>query len=158
MQPPEPEPGYINGELTDKIWRQIDDSGDCWIWTAGCTKNGYGVTSFGGSRWYVHRLLYEALVGEIPPGMVIDHRCHNKRCCRPSHLLPCDQTANTQNRRGAQRNSKSGIRGVYPCGGKWRVQVKANGRINSGGVFTDLQEAAEAARALRRELMPGSQD
>lgn len=148
---------WIDGELPDRIWEKVDKAGPCWLWTGGRTKNGYGKGFLDGKHVYVHRIVYEALVGEIPAGMLIDHRCHVKHCCNPEHLQPVDNTANGQNRRSAQTNSGSGVRGVHSFRNRWRVQVKAGGRIHSGGIFDDLDEAAEAARALRQRLMVNAQ-
>lgn len=67
----------------------------CWEWTGRITKKGYGVV---GSSKLVHRVMAEANIGEIPPGMWVDHVCHNldatcqpqscqhRRCCNPEHL------------------------------------------------------------------------
>ena len=152
---------WVDGELPSRIWSKIDsrDAGaGCWLWTAGCTRGGYGKTFLDGKQVYVHRVIYEALVGPIPPGQQLDHRCHVRHCCNPAHLQVVDTTGNAQNRRGAQVNSRSGIRGVHPFGPRWRVQVRAGGRIHSGGVFDDLELAAQAARALRERLMANPGD
>jgi hypothetical protein len=34
----------------------------------------------------VHRIMYMAVHGPIPNGLVVRHRCDNKRCCNPYHL------------------------------------------------------------------------
>jgi hypothetical protein len=57
----------------------------CWSWPLG-NPNRYKVVIISGKRHYLHRLLYEQLVGPIPEGMEIDHRCCNPGCCNPSHL------------------------------------------------------------------------
>lgn len=102
-----------------------------------------------------HRVAYAVEVGPIPDGAMIDHRCHTKRCVNPQHLQIADNTANQQNRAGSQTNSRSGVRGVhwFAAGSRWRVQVKAGGRVHSGGLFADLEEAERAAVALRNRLM-----
>jgi hypothetical protein len=143
---------FIDGELPDRIWRKIDKTGTCWLWTGGCTKRGYGKGFLDGKQVYVHRIIYEALVGEIPEGMMIDHRCHVRRCCNPAHLLAVDATGNALNRRGAQINSKSGVRGVFPHGERWRAQAKVGGRIHDGGLFDSIEAAEVAVIALRKRL------
>ena len=37
-------------------------------------------------RLYAYRVLYEALRGPIPPGMVAHHKCENPRCVNPWHI------------------------------------------------------------------------
>ena len=146
-------------ELPDRIWAKIDKTDSCWLWTGGRTSNGYGKGYLNRRHVYVHRIVYEALVGDLEPGAQVDHRCHVKHCCNPAHLLPVDNTGNAQNRRGAQTNSRSGVRGVHWSNQheKWRVQVKADGRIVSGGLFDSLDDASMVAAALRTRLMPNAQ-
>lgn len=139
-----------------EFWSRVDKSGDCWIWRGAPTKNGYGKITRAGRTQYAHRVAYAATHGPIPEGGLIDHRCHVKLCVRPAHLQAVDNSGNMQNRQGAQKNSRSGIRGVYWQQGKWRVQIRAGGRNHSGGVYTDLDEARAAASRLRASLMPNS--
>ncbi|MEO1065368.1 MAG: HNH endonuclease signature motif containing protein, partial [Actinomycetota bacterium] len=39
-----------------------------------------------GQTVYVHRLVYEELVGPIPDGHQIDHLCRVRLCGNPAHL------------------------------------------------------------------------
>lgn len=55
----------------------------CWKWTAARHVAGYGAFSAGG---YAHRESYRLFVGEIPDGLHIHHKCHNKWCVNPGHL------------------------------------------------------------------------
>jgi hypothetical protein len=101
-----------------------------------------------------HRLVFTFVYGEIPAGIQLDHICHVKACVTPEHLQMVTPKQNMENRKGPQRNSTSGIRGVHwnTREKKWRVQVKHNGKIYWGGRFTDLTEAEKAAIALRNRL------
>jgi hypothetical protein len=128
----------------------------CWLWTAAKSRNGYGLYSIGGGRVYAHRYSYQLSGHTIPAGMMVDHKCHTKACVRPDHLQVVTASENMQNRQGPQANSKSGVRGVYASGDKWRVLIRAGGRNHSGGVFFDLDEAAAAASRLRASLMTNS--
>lgn len=60
---------------------RTDESG-CWIYTGPISQGGYGRLG----KEYAHRIMYEAIHGEIPPGLDIDHLCRNRRCCNPQHL------------------------------------------------------------------------
>jgi len=79
-----------------------------------------------------HRLTYEALVGPIPPGLVIDHLCRVPECVNPDHLEPVTHAenlargigANSRDRRAAQTHCPNGhaLEGenlaLSPAGGK----------------------------------------
>lgn len=41
-----------------------------------------------------HRIVYEALIGQIPSGMVLDHLCRVRNCVNPQHLEPVTNRAN----------------------------------------------------------------
>jgi hypothetical protein len=56
------------------------------IWTGAVNNHGYGVIKVKRRLQYVHRVVYEAVVGRIPPGCVIDHLCHIPLCVEPTHL------------------------------------------------------------------------
>ena len=75
-----------------------DKQTDCWNWggkTTGRTPTQqYGVCEIMGQRYYVHRLSYVWLVGDIPAGSVIDHICRNSLCVNPVHLRLLSHTAN----------------------------------------------------------------
>ena len=77
----------------------------CWHWTGGRTSHGYGTLWFDGRSQRAHRVVYEALVGPIPDGLVIDHLCRNRLCVNPDHLEPVTLLENI--RRGQGNGSKT---------------------------------------------------
>lgn len=72
----------------------------------------------------------------------------------PGHLRAATDKQNGENRAGAQRRSKTGVRGVYwdQQRGNWYVQAVHHGKVHTGGRFTDISEAENAAIALRNKL------
>lgn len=71
----------------------------CWIPTQKPKSDGYvQIRMYGESNKYLHRWVYETLVGEIEQGMFLDHLCRERSCCNPTHL---EQVTNRENiRRG----------------------------------------------------------
>ena len=65
---------------------------DCWHWTGLRRTDGYGwvtlePTAFGYyESMHAHRYMYATLVGDIPAGLAIHHRCEVKDCWNPFHL------------------------------------------------------------------------
>ena len=74
---------------------RLAQSGSCWIWTGGKDSSGYGSFKVGGRRVGVHRWSFEYHVGEIPPGLQLDHICRNRACVNPAHLEPVTSRVNT---------------------------------------------------------------
>lgn len=141
---------YTN--LSELIEAHADRSGECWEWTKGKDRNGYGKQRWGGFYWLAHRLSYTNYYGPIPDGRLIDHRCHNHGCVNPAHLRLATQKQNQENLSGTAANS--GYRGVFKevRGPNWRASVKHNGVNHVRSGFSTPEEAAEVARELRLEL------
>lgn len=82
---------------TEAIWSRVDRSGGpaaCWTWGGRITARGYSVVSFQDKEQKVHRFTYEALVGPIPKGLVLDHLCRNRACVNPAHMEPVTDREN----------------------------------------------------------------
>lgn len=76
-------------DLLDRLSTRIAVGDGCWEWTAARDRDGYGIlTGAGTSSTKAHRIVYELMVGPIPVGLQIHHRCENRGCVRPDHLKP----------------------------------------------------------------------
>lgn len=67
-----------------EAWLWSQTSRDCWIWTGTVHRTGYGVASYQGKQWRVHRLAYVLTYGE--PENDVLHRCGIRLCINPEHL------------------------------------------------------------------------
>jgi hypothetical protein len=165
----------ITPKVEDAFWSGVDKNsppsdytphlGPCWLWKGGHSKSGYGVIRFyqGGGcvTLYVHKISYLLNVGAIPEGMKADHRCHMRLCANPKHLRAVTHAQNIQHRRGAQRNKRSGLRGVFHDRARdyWYAQVTANGHTHSSPSFRTDEDANAWAVAKRHELfLPNDAD
>lgn len=69
--------------------------------------HGYAQRMIDGRMQYEHRAAWEAVNGPVPPGMTLDHTCHDpavchlgircphRRCRNPEHLTPVTRGENT---------------------------------------------------------------
>lgn len=78
-------------EIEARFWPKVRITPACWEWQASLQTSGYG--QLGKARPEVgihlaHRLSYEIHFGPIPEGLVVRHRCDNKVCVNPDHLIP----------------------------------------------------------------------
>jgi hypothetical protein len=139
--------------VEERFWSKVEKTDDCWNWTGTIRDTGYGIFSLKGVGHRAHRFAWEMLVGEIPPGMHIDHRCMNKTCVRPEHLRPATHKQNSEHL-ALRATNKSGYRGVSFNARRnaWVVQITHNYELFNGGFYEDVHEAGAAAKALRNEL------
>lgn len=80
--------------------RSVETDGGCLVYGGPLNNHGYGRLNVGSSRdpkrkqILAHRAVYEAMVGPIPEGMVIDHLCRVRNCVKPEHLEAVTQAEN----------------------------------------------------------------
>jgi hypothetical protein len=103
-------------------------------------------------------LLLHRVVSGAPADADVDHRNHVMLDCRLENLRACSRQQNLQNRRGAQSNSTSGIRGVSfdKARGLWRAHVTVSRRTIHLGRFGTKEQADAAAIEGRRRWMTHS--
>lgn len=130
------------------------DSGSCRVWTGAHTRNGYGVLRVGASNKLAHRFAYEQANGPVPPGLVIDHMCHNRACINIGHLRTVTPKQNVENNGQQSKRNKSGVRGVSWAknANKWTANVCHNYHRIYLGLFDSIPEAEAAVIAKRNEL------
>lgn len=131
-------------------------------------------------RWYVHKqrntlyvkgnkpksngkrkdIFIHRIVSDAPSGMVVDHINHDTLNNTDDNLRVITNYDNGQNRKGAQSNSKSGVRGVswHKAAKKWCVQISVNKEVKHIGSFDDIHDAEHAAIQARAHHMPFSNE
>lgn len=85
----------------------------CWLWTASCYPNGYGMFSM---NWRqspncAHRAAWQLFRGEIPDGLLVCHRCDNPKCVNPDHLFLGTQSDNMKDMSEKGRGKPPTFRG-----------------------------------------------
>lgn len=95
---------------------EIDANG-CFVFTGRYrSRDGYAMVQLPrepgqrkGRRRFAHRVLYEIVVGNVAPGLVLDHLCRNRLCLNPDHLEEVTPLENT--RRGARATAVTCLHG-----------------------------------------------
>lgn len=89
-----------------RFWLKVIAAGalDCWIWNGTMHRKGYGQFDGIDRTVKAHRFSYEAMIGEIPQGLVLDHLCRVRSCVNPYHLEPVTSGVNT--RRGLGNSTR----------------------------------------------------
>lgn len=75
--------------LEARFLRMALRTSSCWLWQGWIDKTtGYAQFSIRSRNRLAHRWAYQHWVGEIPPGLQLDHLCRVRHCVRPDHLEP----------------------------------------------------------------------
>ena len=109
-------------ELIARFWSKVAKSEDpdgCWLWTAACFTDGYGVFQVNGRARRAHRFAWELTVGPIPDSLFACHRCDTRKCCRPDHLWLGTQADNMRDRDTKGRVASGDRHGSHTRPDRW---------------------------------------
>ena len=77
-----------------RFWKFVLKGPTCWLWVGYKNKDGYGTFNANGKMVKAHRFVYELLVGQIPDGHELHHKCEIENCVNPDHLESVTHTKN----------------------------------------------------------------
>lgn len=98
----------VRDRFNEKVKKM--DSG-CHEWQSTIHHDGYGRFWYRTGQIFAHRMSYLLNHGEIPNGLLVLHRCDNRKCVNPEHLYIGTAKKNTQDmfeRNRAVGNTKYG--------------------------------------------------
>jgi hypothetical protein len=128
-----------------RFWSKVDRSAECWLWTAGVTKQGNGQFKVSGAMVQAHRYAWE-LVHGVPAPAVLRNLCGQHQCVRPSHYRPMPtRMGPTSLSRPALRRFADFVQETNDCW-IWTGSVDRGGY----GQFRDYDDdAMKAGRVVR---------
>ncbi len=120
----------------------------CWLWTGGLSaQTGYGRFYDGNGTISAHRFSYQAHVGPLVDGLVIDHKCRVRSCVNPAHLRLVTQQVNTL--AGVGPGAKNAIK--TPCvNGHEFTETNTQRRLTGRGCKACLLIRSRAHRSRKK--------
>ncbi len=146
---------YDTGIFTNKVTRSSGQSNEGV--PAGFFEKSTGYTRLGIDtyQYAAHKLAWFMSYSEWP-SEDIDHINGIKTDNRLVNLRLASRSENMQNKSAAQKNSKTGVRGVSFYGGKYRAEITVNGISKKLGGWSTLAEAEAAYLTAKTLLHPFS--
>jgi Autographiviridae endonuclease len=136
--------------LVERLTKNVDKSGECWIWTASVNLHGYGQILYRGRPTRAHRVAYELAYGPIPADMWVLHRCDNRRCVRPDHLWLGTLQDNHADMVNKRRHTFGGRVGNAKLSDAAVVGIRALDLSRRGSLAAAARQYGVSAATIRR--------
>lgn len=81
---------------SDRFWKKVEKTDECWLWRGAVKDTGYGVFWFNGRIERAHRVSWELHHGPVPEGVCVLHKCDIRICVNPDHLWLGDYADNNE--------------------------------------------------------------
>lgn len=88
-------------------------------------------------------MLHHVVMGKPESGFVTDHINHSKLDNRVDNLRHCTESQNQHNK-SVSKSSKTGLKGVFLSGSKFRSAIWLNGKSVKLGTFNTPEQAHRA--------------
>lgn len=101
--------------LSLRFWKKVQKNEECWLWTGGKNKKGYGVIQQEGCRklMLATHASFALHFQAVPKGMNVLHRCDNPSCVNPDHLFLGTQLDNMKDMWSKGRAKVRGTTGEF---------------------------------------------
>lgn len=113
------------------FWERVDKEGsdDCWEWKGDKSSEGYG--RLGRDPYLAaHRISFYLHYGHMDLEKVVHHKCNNKSCVNPNHLMLISQVENMR-------------------------QATIDGKMNNGKNFKNKKLNEQAIKVIRYYVNKG---
>lgn len=158
-------PIILNAEVEAAFWSRVVRAGgdECWTWSGGHSRDGYGVlrivSSVEGTNrdQRAHRVAWTMANGPIPDGLLVCHRCDNRGCVRADHLFLGTDLDNAIDRdsKGRQaRGTKITEGRSIPSGDAHWTRTRPTNRLR-GAAHGCAKLSAEQVSAIRERYRTG---
>jgi len=132
-------------EAIKRFWSKVDHSGECWLWTAGKYRDGYG--SFWHHKDYgAHRVSFFLATGRTPG--VVMHTCDNPLCVRPEHLVDGTHGANVQDKVLKGRQAKGEGHGRTKLTAPQVLEIRARAKEGTTALAKEFKVSPKAVRLI----------